>query len=739
MTTTPPTTTDLSGLVFSRLLLPTPLDTHNVEQFLRRIASDQVTHRLVLETIATKTGIMHLIGTAATRVHQTRRLLGDLIPGVIMTGTGGATRPTLSSAGHVIARPAGVPLDHHAITQVARALYSGLSHRLHDGEAIVLQVVLGHGIHPSQTPTKLTDPRPLGLWQALTTGTAHAPTELRTRIRDRQADYGLQATIRIGVTGTDPARRRRFALELISALSLMEAPGVDLSLKRDTPERVASAQLRRPLRLSVPELAGLLGWPIGPDPLPGMPPSHPKLLRLDPGASSSERVFARSLVPGDERLVGITAKDSGMHDITVGPSGSGKSNVSETLILADITAGCPVVVIDPKSEMPDQLRSRIPKERWKDIREIDGSAVEPLGFDPFDATGRDPDLVADGILAVFSKIFADGWGPRTEDIFSASIRTLMRASTPESPNTLVDLPRLWTDDRYRRTQVAAVADDLTLAGFWAWYEALKPAQRLNVIAAPMNKLRKILLKPAAVKILGQRNPGFRLRDVFRDRLIVIVPTNPALIGEETAALISALVVADVWLAVQERVTDPKRDNVQGHVYIDEADRLMHLPVSLADALARSRSMNVSWHLNVQGWHQMPTAMQQAAKTNARTKLIFKSEDDEEAKIVARMAPELSHLDFMALGKYQAYLKPVVGGITKDWALVQTLPLGPPLHNPDEVLAASRAACPPGTSEPTAAPAPPASSISTPTAKNIDDAAAQPTEPTEVFGKKRRQP
>lgn len=685
---------DASGLVYSRLFLPTPLELSQAGQFLRRLAAERRPHRFVLETLATPGGILHLIGTEATHVHQLRRLLGDLIPGVVMAGLGSEQRIAPVSVGRITVKPAGLPLEASAAEQATRALYSAFSHRLHTGEAISLQVVLGHGIHPAHTPAKIADPRPLGIWQALTTGTTPAPTDLRSRIRDRQSDYGLQVSIRVAAAGDDPARRQRFIFEVLSALSILEAPGVDVAVSRDKPERFTRAVLHRPLRLSVTELVGVAGWPVGAERLPGMPPGHPKLLRLDPAANSTERVFARSAIPGDERLVGITRADSGMHGIAVGPTGVGKSTALEHLILASIRDGDAVAVIDPKSEMPEFLRARIPRERWKDIREIDGAAGEPLGFNPLDAAGRDPDVVADGILAVFAKIFASGWGPRTADIYSASLRTLIRASDPKAPSTLLDLPRLWTDDRYRRRLVAAVSNDPGLAGFWAWFDALKPAQRMNVLAAPMNKLRQVLLKPAAVKILGQRNPGFRLRDIFRDRLIVILPTNPALMGEETAALISALAIADIWQAVQERVTDPERSKHQGHVFVDEADRLMHLPVSLSDALARSRSMHVSWWLAVQGWHQMPTEMQSAAKTNARTKLIFKAEDDDEAKVIARMAPELEPVDLLKLDRFQAYLKPVIGGVTRDWALVQTLPPEPAQHDPDEVLAASREACPP---------------------------------------------
>lgn len=742
-TTTSPTSLDPSGLVFSRLILPLPLDPGLVTAFLRRLAAERHPHRVVLETVATPEGIAHLIGTEATRIRQVRRILTDLIPGIVMTGLDSLQRPALVSAGYVTFRPALLPLSPESGVAAARSLYSTLAARLHADEAITLQVVLGRGIHPAHTPTHLADPRPIGLWAALTMGTATAPTELRNHIRDRQADYGLTATLRIGVAGSDPARRGRFVMDVLAAISLLEGPGVQASVRRERPGRLKRGVLRRPLRLAVPELAGLIGWPIGPDPLPGLPPSHPKLLRLDPATRATSGVFARSLVPGDTRPISLAPSDSGMHGILVGPTGVGKSTALEHIILGAVEDGDAVAVIDPKGESPERLRARIPRERWADIREIDGAVEEPLGFNPLDATGRDTDVVADGILAVFARLFANGWGPRTADIFSASIRTLIRGSDPGSPSTLLDLPRLWTDDRFRRRMVGAVAEDPGIAGFWAWFDAMTPSQRLSTLAAPMNKLRQVLLKPAAVKILGQPNPGFRLRDVFRDQLIVILPTNPALMGEETAHLISALAIAELWQAVQERVAEPGKEKRQGHVFVDEADRLMHLPVSLGDALARSRSMNVSWMLAVQGWFQMPPEMQKAAKTNARTKLIFRAEDDEEARTVARLAPELDALDFMALGKFQAYLKLVVDGMPRDWALVETLPPDPALFDPREVLAASRQACPPA-----AVPLPPASASarirSTPTSEPTPDVSVAPTadaapeDSAEVFGRRRRQ-
>lgn len=677
-------------LVYSRLFLPHPLPADQVAAFLTRLASDQNGHPVVLETRADQDGIQHLLGCETTYVHQVRRMLTDLVPGTIMAGLDGYTRPTMIAAGHITVRPPQLPLVVDDPERVLRAVYSALGRPHPAGEAVTVQLVLGRGAAPRSVPPKVPEPS-LGLWQALTKGQLDAPTETRNRIRDRAAHFAIDAILRIGATGSSADKRRRLVMEIFSAITVAQSPGTQIKLHKEDPNRINVAPLTPSgvTRFAVPELVALSAWPVGSEPLPGMPPAHPKLLRADAAVHTGDRVFAESLVPGDNRNLGVSPGDALFHGFALGPTGVGKTTAMHHLMEADIRAGHGLVILDPKDQTPAHLLARIPKERWQDVVVIDGGEADPLGFNPLDATGRDPDVVADSILAVFKKIFADGWGPRTADIYSASLRTLARAGTPDAPNTLVDLPRLWTDAAFRRSQVAAVKGDVALMGFWAWYEALSPNAQSNVIAPPMNKLRQVLLRPAAVSILGQRKPGFRLRDVFRDRKIVLVPLNEGLIGPLTAELIGSLVIAEVWQAVQERAAEKDHEKHPGFVYVDEADRFLNLPVSLSDALARSRSLSVGWFLATQFWDQLPKEMKSAVKSNARTKVIFTLESDDDARTLARLAPDLTDEDFMSLGRHEVYLRLVAGGITTGWALARTLPPSPAVSDPDQVRRISR--------------------------------------------------
>ncbi len=187
---------------------------------------------------------------------------------------------------------------------------------------------------------------------------------------------------------------------------------------------------------------------------------------------------------------------------------------------------------------------------------------------------------------------------------------------------------------FRSQQLGMVQDDLALGGFWAWFNNQSPAAQAAAIASPLNKLRQFLLRPALLRMLDQRESRFRLRDLFRSNKIVLVPLNEGLIGPGTASLLGSLVIADLWQATQERASDYGVGQRPGVVYVDEAPRFLNLPVSLADALAVSRSLGVGWFLAAQFRSQFPPALQAAGERTLP--LIPQVRDELEALGFARM-------------------------------------------------------------------------------------------------------
>nr|WP_197017306.1 TraM recognition domain-containing protein [Microbacterium sp. MRS-1] len=664
-----------SPVRFARLVPGLDLTASQVERLISRLATSDAPRPLVFETWAGDEGIVHFVG----RTDSDRPVMGNLLMSVA-PGTE-LIRGRRPEPPERIARlrlsPRGLPLSDSALEQTLHALYGVFAGR-RKGETISLQLVFGRGRRPVQVPAKIADPSASTL-QLLLRGVGDAPGETRKRVAQHAAELRVELTVRIGVSAAVPERRRQIRGQLLGALRQLEAPGTRLSLVSESAAKWQTAATSRgALPLTAAQATALLCWPLDELELPGLPPRHPRQLPPPSGITGNGAVFAEATAPGRNRLVGLDAESRLQHLAITGGTGSGKSQVLAALALDDIAQGRPLVLIEPKRQLVDDIVARAPKEAAGRIVIIDAADKHPVGFNPLDiGPDRDPGPVVDGILEVFKAVFSDGWGPRTEDLLHAGLLTLVADGLRRGQShTLLDLVPLISDDGYRRTVVGAVASDVTLASYWATFDGLSPAHRASIAAAPLNKLRKYVLRKNVAAVLGQSRPRFRLRDVFKgDAKAVLVPLNDALIGPGAAQLLGGLVVAEIWLATQERALEADPKKRPGMVFIDEVQRYLHLPTSIDDALATSRSYGVGWHLALQGRAQVPVQMAEALALNARNQITFAA-SPKDARALAQTTTALTIEDFQALGRFEIYANLVADGAPAGWFAARTLPPAP---------------------------------------------------------------
>ncbi|MEV0772765.1 type IV secretory system conjugative DNA transfer family protein [Nocardia salmonicida] len=680
-------------LTFSQLHLPRPLETIDIVRPFDRLAADPSTPTMVLECRADSAGTRHLLGVPPEHVVWIHRTLCDLLPGlVILPISPERPRRDISTAATLSYRPAALGLLETTTVGTTAALLSALNAKLQPGEQMVVQLLLGPTSAGRAIRGRVPDPgRPV--WQALTHGQQPAPSSVAKQIEQRSSRNGFQATIRLGLTTTSGQRAKQLGTGLIGALSNAKPPDVAVIATRTRLAEFNHAQApkRWPLRLTPTELPCILGWPLGTADLPGVAPVHPKLLLPSRIPNEKQRIIGHTALPGTGLPIGVSTQDSLMHQVILGPTGSGKSTVLQAQIRADAAAGHPLLVIDPKRQLIDDIIARcIPADQIERVVLIDPADPQAPGFNPLDVGDRDPDVVVDGLLAVFKAVFSDGWGPRSEDTFLATLLTLARAGTQRrEPFTLLDLPRLLVDDRFRRSVIGAVADDPVLEGFWADYNNKSADAQAAIIAAPMNKIRRYLLRPAVARMLGQAKPKFRLRDLFRDNKIVLVALNDGLIGPITAQLIGSLIVASAWLATQERADEHDPMDRPGLIVVDECQNFVHLPTSFGDALSQSRSYGVAWILAHQSRKQMPPELLESVDSNARSKVIFRLESAKDAADIAKLAPELDAADIQKLPKHHAYVRAMTGGESSGWTAITTLPPPPDTGLAEQIRASSR--------------------------------------------------
>lgn len=669
-------------LMWQRLRFALPLDVAAATGLLERIVVDASLGRLILEARATSGRVRYLLG--ATNLRHLG-IVRELLPGTRVVATA-IERKSVTQSLRLSVRRAGLPLSVERLESVARAVLAAMA-ATEDEEELVVQLHIGSRYQP----TLNSKPQPEGWLELLgITSTSAASREHQRRARSHAGKHRSGVCLRLGVKAVTPARCRLLLQGLLGGLRVAESAGVRLHARPDNPSKLNQARRpwHYPLTLDATEVLCLSGWPIGQARLPAMPNAHPRSLPL-PEQRDRQRVFARGLGDQADQRLGISIRDALLHTVLLGPTGAGKSTVLGRLALNDIDAGRGVLLIDPKTDLVNDLLARIPEQRTGDVVVIDPTSPTPIGLNPLATSPRSreqvPEVIADTVLATFKNLFADAWGVRTEEILTASLLTLAR--TPGA--TLVDLPLLLTNPAFRCRIIANAPDPLGTGQFWSKYQSLSEAQRLQWIAPVLNKLQPFLIRPHLRATLGQTNPSFDLADLLTKHRIVLVSLNKGILGSESARLLGSLIVGQLWPLILSRAALPPERRHIISVFIDEVQDYLALPTDLADALTQSRSLGVAFHLVHQYRAQLPSRLKAAIDTNAHNKIIFGS-SAADASEIARLAPELEATDFQLLPRYSIYARTIHHGHINPWCQARTLPMSPATGDPASLRAASAA-------------------------------------------------
>lgn len=673
--------------VWQQVWWPQPLDPDLALEFLERVVADRSLGVVALEARAAMGRVSYVIGSLAGSSRTLRELTTSMIPGSRVHDLDHAPRTSVTVCARLkISHPA-LALNTDRVTAVSRAVLAGLATASAKGEVVVLQVVIGSRRSPTFVPAD--GPDPTQRWFDLVTrGTRPASTDVRHALRHRAMFHSARVTVRLGATAATAGRTRLLLTSVLGGLRVAQSAGVRVTVQNEMPSRLAWASIpwRWPLLLATKELVELVGWPLdkaGTTPLPGHPPIHPKVLAPSVSLTPSTQPFAETTAPGAEVQVAIGARDSLQHTWLLGPTASGKSTAMLAMILDAVRSGRGVLVIDPKSDLVNDVLARIPQDRVDDVVVIDPTDPRPVGINPLRGSSRHTSLTADSILAVFKQLSGDAWGPRTEDVLMSALLTLAR----HPGATLPMLPALLTDERFRRSLIRNLTDQVGLGSFWASYEAMSPQMRAQVIAPTLTRLRQFLLRPQLRAVLGQSEPEFDLIDLFTKRRIVLVSLNRGQIGAEGARLLGSLIVGQLWPLVLARAGLPPERRRVVNVYIDEVQDYLALPTDLEDALSQARSLGVGFTVAHQYRHQLPPGLRSAVDTNARNKVVF-GLNAEDAAEVAKQAPQLEAQDFLYLPRFAVYANLIQDGSATGWFSARTLPPEAPVREPIALRARS---------------------------------------------------
>jgi hypothetical protein len=382
---------------------------------------------------------------------------------------------------------------------------------------------------------------------------------------------------------------------------------------------------------------------------------------------------------GGEQVV-FSRDDRERHVYIVGKSGSGKSTFLYNLAMGDIMAGEGVAVIDPHGDLALDILDAIPRARINDVCYFDVTDTEhPVGFNP--ATKIAPErraLAAAGIVAAFKHLWSDSWGPRLEHFLFHGVAAIVSRYHA----TLLDLPRIYTDDNFRELVLRSVSDPETLRFWREEFPSYTKAFRSEAFAPILNKVGQFTASPQLRLILGQVAPRLDLEFTMNNRRIVIANLAKGAIGEQASNLLGSLLVSHLQLIAMSRSALPPHKRVPFFVHVDEFQTFSS--DAFASLLSEARKFATHFALANQYTDQLPHAVRSAVIGNAGSLVVFRvgSRDAE------LLATEFRPMDAGALADQEPYTAWLRRGIGRDRIFAEPK-LYEPLGTADAVRGQSR--------------------------------------------------
>ncbi|MEK7125096.1 MAG: type IV secretion system DNA-binding domain-containing protein [Patescibacteria group bacterium] len=355
---------------------------------------------------------------------------------------------------------------------------------------------------------------------------------------------------------------------------------------------------------------------------------------------------------------GIKMDDRRRHMYIIGKTGMGKSELLKNIAIQDIRDGRGLAFIDPHGDPVEDLLDYIPPERIKDVIYINPADLEyPIAFNVLEDVGSDKrHLVADGILAVFKKLWVDAWSARMEYILGYTVLALL-----EVPGTtLLSINRMLSEKEYRKWIVGQIQDPEVKAFWTKEFASYTDRYTAEAVPAIQNKIGQFVSNALIRNIVGQVHSSFDMRQAMDSGKIILVNISKGRVGEDASRLLGGLLITKIQLAAMSRVDIPKHERKDFVLVVDEFQAFA--TASFANILSEARKFNLSLMVAHQYVAQMEEEVRDAVFGNVGTIVAFRVGAEDAELLEKEFAPEFMAQDIVNLGKRDIYLKLMIDGI-----------------------------------------------------------------------------
>lgn len=339
------------------------------------------------------------------------------------------------------------------------------------------------------------------------------------------------------------------------------------------------------------------------------------------------------------QMAKIPAEDLATHMYVIGASGSGKTKFLEFLIQQDLADGRGFAVIDPHGDLAEDIKGFFAWQHRNDERALREDIVLIDPTDPtytavFNPLERQPGVssaeLAGELISSFSRIWANAWGVRMEDLMRHSLIALA-----EADRTLADLPAFLTSNDDRRAILSTVEHPGAIE-YFKRFDAMTDRAKLTWVEPVLNKVNALLADERVRAFFSGQRSTFHLRGVMDEGKALIVKLDRGRL-HDSADLLGSLLLAKLKMAAFSRSNVSTSQRRPFTLYVDEFQN--YASDSFGSILSEARKYGLQLVMAHQTLAQVSRELRSVILGNAGLQVFFRVSRSD-AETLAKEAFEL---------------------------------------------------------------------------------------------------
>jgi hypothetical protein len=258
-------------------------------------------------------------------------------------------------------------------------------------------------------------------------------------------------------------------------------------------------------------------------------------------------------------------------------------------------------------------------------------------------------------------------------MFEHYMRNAMLAlmADKENPGTLVEVPKMFTDQNFLIERMKNVTDPI-VRNFWLKeWASTTGSTRSDMLGYVVSKLGRFIENEMMRNIMGQSHSGFDLSKIMDEKKIFLANLSKGLTGEVNSSLLGLILVSKMQMAAMKRARIPEAERKDFYLYIDEFQNFT--TDSIATILSEARKYKLNLTIAHQYMPQLKQEIRDAVLGNVGTMASFRIGAEDAENLEKQFSPAFSKYDLVNLDNLNLIAKMMINGKVSTPFKMQLMP------------------------------------------------------------------